>query len=103
MLQGRAARSHRAGRRSGRSDLGQGGFDTKCLPGHRMDETQGLGMKCLPRERQGKGRLGLRAIDRLADDRMAGLRQMDPDLVRPAGFEPAHERVAVPPNCSITS
>src|SRR5215475_13910219 len=75
-----------------------------------MLQGQQPGMQRLPIQR-GEGRLALpaelarlglemRAIDRIAKQGVAGMRQMDPDLVGPAGLELAVEqggdRLAVP-------
>ena len=67
-----------------------------------MGETQDGGVERLASEcgkrRPGSGPkprgLGVEpgAIDRGADQRMTDGRQMDPDLVRPAGLEPAGEQ-----------
>ena len=74
-----------------------------------MDKSQGVSMKCLAGKRNWKRgpwpnpRQHPRAIDPVANDRMADFRQVDPDLVRPAGFEPAGKLCGHTPNCSITS
>src|SRR5580700_5054253 len=73
-----------------------------------MDEAQQPRMQCLPRKaanhrtnRTGMGHCapGAGAVNRIADQRMAAMRQMHADLVRAAGKELALEqrRTPIPP------
>lgn len=77
-------------------------FEMQSLAGHRMGEPQTRGMQRLaakPRQLglrlwPEQGRFGLKtaAIERIAEQRAADMRQMDPDLMRPAGFQRAAQQ-----------
>src|SRR5580704_7824230 len=63
-------------------------------------EAEPRGVQCLTREggdtgapfaAAADGAAGARAVDRVADQRVSAIRQMDADLMRPAGREPAFD------------
>src|SRR4051794_5315391 len=71
---------------------GERGLDGDGLIRERMTEAQGLGVQRLAVE-PGLG-AGLRAgaVNGIADDRVPKLGEVDADLVRPAGLEPARNQ-----------
>ena len=67
----------------------EGGFDADRLFGEGVDKAQGLGVQGLAGERDRELGPGVRPVDRVDDDRVSDLGQMDVDLVGPAGLESA--------------
>ncbi|KAJ3056726.1 hypothetical protein HK102_011158, partial [Quaeritorhiza haematococci] len=64
------------------------GLDADRLAGEGVDEAQGRGVERLAVEPDRELRPAATAVDRVADDRMLERRQVDADLVRPAGLQP---------------
>ena len=71
---------------------GQRGLDGDGLPGDRVDEAQVPGVEGLAADRERESGGLARPVDPVAEDRMADLGQVDPDLVGPAGLEPAGQQ-----------
>src|SRR6056297_870958 len=71
---------------------GQRALEDVFRAGCRVAEAEPAGMERLARETcERAGRRTAAAIDRVADQRMADMRRMDPDLVRAPRLEPAFD------------